>query len=126
VTELARSASPLPKVSAKRKAQGPARRSTRLVVLDRDRGCVARHLPGVPCGTVPGLPLLIVHEVRGGADRHWTHLDPEWCIALCPVSHNWAHAHVGASYRLGLLLPTGDTPAMARERRTAHEENHSP
>jgi hypothetical protein len=120
-TELVRS-KPLPRVSEKRKALSPWRNSTRAIVLDRDRGCVARHLPGVPCGTEPGQPLLIVHELRGGADRFWTYLDPDWCVALCPVSHRWAHDHPIAAYRLGLLLPTGDTPEMAAERRAAHEK----
>ena len=77
---------------------GNARRSVRILVINRDAGCVfARHGGLSPCwGT------LDVHEPAKrsqGADP----LDPAQCVTLCRGHHGWVHDHPREAKAMGLL-----------------------
>jgi hypothetical protein len=91
-------------VSDKRREQLPVREKVRQIVIARDKGCVARTMKPVPCGQIGGRAPLEVHEIRGGADRQATWLDPDWCIAVCPVTHSWVHDNVEEAKKRGLLV----------------------
>lgn len=108
-------------VSDKRKKQLPARAKVRDIVRARDRGCVARDMPDVPCGQIGGRASLEVHEIRGGADRHATFLDPDFCVAVCPKTHDWIGENVAEAKRRGLLAAVKTETARheaERRRRT--------
>lgn len=110
-------------MSKKRKAEMPARADTRSTVLARDRGCVADDMVHVlmadgrrvtvPHGQIGGRAPLEVHEIRGGADRSTTYLEPDWCIALCPVAHDWIGSHRDDAVELGLLARIKTPEALA-------------
>jgi len=90
-------------MSDKRKKQLPTREKVRVAVIARDKHCVALHMPDVPCGQIGGRASLEVHEIRGGADRQATWLDPDWCITVCPQTHDWIDAERDEAKRFGLL-----------------------
>jgi len=91
-------------VSDKRRKQLPVREKVRQIVIARDKGCVARNMRDVPCGQIGGRASLEVHEIRGGADRQATWLDPDWAVAVCPVTHSWVHDNVKEAKKRGLLV----------------------
>lgn len=86
----ARSSKPLPKESAKRRAERSDRDACRVVVLARDplcRRCRER-------------PAAHVHELkrRGqGGD----YLDPRQCIGLCARCHDWVETHDAEAHAEG-------------------------
>ncbi len=92
-------------MSSKRRTNMKERERVRVVVTARDGDCVARNNPHVPCGEIPGRKPLEVHEIRGGADRQATWLDPDWCITVCPVLHSWIHGEPLLAQVFGLLVP---------------------
>lgn len=98
----ARTARRLPAESARRKAERPARRAVRAVVLDRDQGCVARGvLPG-RCWHPAGEPL-DVHEVISRGRWRAGYLVADNCVSLCRGHHQWVTTHPAAATQLGFL-----------------------
>lgn len=83
-------------MGAKRRAELAARAECRETVLARDGGCVAPDLPG-DCGGV-----LEVHEVltraRGGSIT-----DPDNCVTLCSIHHQWVTGHPLEAHARGLM-----------------------
>lgn len=106
---------PPPAVSTKRRELFPDRDRCRAAVIDRDRGCVAAGIAGVPCGQIPGRAMLEVNELRRGSMRAQSWLEPDWCIAVCPQSHDWITGHPLEAQRRGLHLPSTATEAMRLE-----------
>lgn len=91
--------------SARRTDEASHRSIVRLEVIDRDRGCVAEGIPGVPHGQIGGRAPLEVNELQRGVARSSTYLDPAWCIALCPMAHDWVTDHPDEAKRRGLQVP---------------------
>lgn len=102
-----RARKPLPSKSKKTKSQEADRRRVRVEVLERDGyWCqVDGKIPGVRCGRVPGRADLEVHEVVPRGRRPGGHLDPDNCVALCPVHHEWITGNPAEATALGFLAP---------------------
>lgn len=106
---LAKPRSPMRSVSAKRQAQNRLRKKVRDEVLTRDQGCRARTLAPGPCRSpFRDRKPLEVHELIGGAYRSECWLDPDLCISVCQVHHDWIEAHPAAAEELGLARPSSD------------------
>lgn len=92
-------------MSPKRRRQLAERARVRDIVLERDGGCRAQGAPG-RCGTLPGRPLMEVHEIesRGRNPHAW--LDPDLCVAICPRHHDWVTEHPADAEKLGLYQRT--------------------
>lgn len=91
-------------MSQKRRAALPARAAVLRAVIERQAGRCAGvdALPGHRCGYFPpDRPGLEVHElVSRGAGGDW--LDPDNCVALCPVAHDLVTGNPALGYRSGL------------------------
>lgn len=59
--------------------------------------------------------MLEVNELKRGSMRAQVYLDPDWCIALCPVAHGWVTGHPVAAQVRGLQLPSHATAAQLAE-----------
>lgn len=110
-----RRVTPLRSVSEKRRRDQRVRSDVRQVVLARDRRCVAEGIPGIPHGHLPGRQPLEVHELARGAGRNTAWLDASWCIALCPVAHDWVTAHPRDAQLKGLAVPSHSSGVRVKE-----------
>lgn len=105
-------------VSKRRLSLAPERTKVRLTVLRRDDGCCGEGIPGVPHGGIGDRLPLEVHELAGGSRRHETFLQPEFCVSVCPQTHDWVNAFPAEAERVGLRLASWETdPTVARVRR---------
>ena len=117
-----RSRKPLPARSKRRRAELQERHQVRLTVIARDKGCAARGIPGVPHGAIGGRAPLEVHELKRGAHRSEVYLDPDWCLALCPASHDWVTENPQAAIEAGLALPGWAGPEELAEAKRIRDE----
>jgi len=98
-----RRSKPLAARSAKTKARVAERAAVRELVLERDRGCVARRLvPEVRCASpfAHRAPLEVDEIV--GRGRGGDPYDPDNCQALCQAHHDWKTTHPARAEELGL------------------------
>jgi hypothetical protein len=91
----------LPRQSAKRIAERPARKDCVAIVLERDPLCV---FPG--CQE----PSTEAHE-RKFRSRGGSPTDPENCCGLCHDHNQWVHLHNEEATALGLAVPSWENPA---------------
>lgn len=85
-------------MSAKRKAEAPARAAVVAEVLARDgQRCRAAGLAPGPCGGP-----LDVHEVIPRSVRPGAHLDPTGATTICRTCHQWVTDHPLEAHALGL------------------------
>jgi hypothetical protein len=91
---LLHATAPLPAMSAKRRREQPVRKTCRAVVLERDRTC---RFPG--CNQ----PSTDVHELHRGGLRAATWTDPELCIGLCRLHHDYCDERPKEAHDLGLV-----------------------
>jgi hypothetical protein len=96
----------LPARSKRRTDERVLRDEVRREVIARDRGCVAEGMPDVPHGRIGDRGWLECNELAGGSRRSVTYLQPAWCVALCPLAHDWVTAHPLRAERYGLRLPS--------------------
>lgn len=101
--------------SKRRRREEPQRAEVRRVVLERDQGCEAEGIEGVPHGPIPGRAPLEVHELRRGSARRESYLEPGWCLAVCAQSHDWITEHPNEAERRGLALRSWMGPAERAE-----------
>ncbi len=95
-------------MSAKRKAEKPARAGVVAQVLLRDGNrCRAA---GIAPGACQGP--LDVHEVIPRSVRPGAHLDPDGAIAICRLHHSWVGDHPAEAHALGLHGFSYERPPM--------------
>lgn len=108
-TPLARSTKPLPRESAKRKAERPVRDAVRAAVKERDGGCVAHHL--VEAGQIPRSACwgqIETDEIVSRKRRPGGHLDETNCQALCTGINRWKEDKPRRAIELGLARNSWD------------------
>lgn len=89
----------LPQQSAKRKAEGPARRAVVAEVIARDGAvcCAAGVVPEVACWGPLDPDEVVMRGQRQGA-----HLDPANVRMICRAHHEWTHSWRYEAARRGL------------------------
>lgn len=105
--------------SPKRSAERVERDMVRDFVIKRDGETCQGAARGLPyrCGTLPGRTGWEVHEFRQRSTHPGSHLNPDDCVALCAVHHDFCTDAVGDDLELvmavGLLVRADDAAEHA-------------